>query len=66
MADIIVYAFMGWFAVGVLVALPFLALGVGKVVEGTRGSSPLFRLMILPGCVALWPFVLTRWVRMPK
>jgi hypothetical protein len=34
---------------------------VGRVVEGAAGSSLMFRLMMLPGAVLLWPVLLYRW-----
>lgn len=47
---------------GVLFALPFVWRGAGRVdptaAEGTRG----FRLLILPGSVALWPLLALRWL----
>lgn len=53
---------MTWLATGVLVAVPFLAFAVGRLVEGAAGSSLLFRLMMLPGAALLWPVVLHRWM----
>ena len=50
-----------WFALGVLVAVPFLLVGVGRVVDGARGGSLGFRLLVLPGTALLWPLVLRRW-----
>lgn len=47
---------------GLVAALPFLTVGVGRVVPGARGSGPPFRLTILPGVVVLWPVVLVRWI----
>ncbi|MBL8138028.1 MAG: hypothetical protein JNL48_15495 [Acidobacteria bacterium] len=51
-----------WLAVGALVAVPFLAFAVSRVVEGAAGSSLMFRLMMLPGTALLWPVVLHRWI----
>lgn len=51
-----------WLATGALVAVPFLAVAVGNVVEGAAGSSLMFRLLMLPGAVLLWPVVLRRWI----
>jgi hypothetical protein len=50
-----------WLAVGLLVGVPFLAFAAGRVVEGAAGSSLMFRLMMLPGAVLLWPILLYRW-----
>ncbi len=52
-----------WFAVGVLVAVPFLLAGIGRVIAGAGGSSVAFRLLILPATALLWPLILRRWMR---
>lgn len=51
-----------WLAIGVLVAVPFLLIGVNRVVDGAQGSVA-FRLLMLPATALLWPVVLHRWVR---
>ncbi len=51
-----------WLAIGVLVAVPFLLVGVGRVVDGAKGSSVAFRLLVLPATALLWPVVLRRWM----
>jgi hypothetical protein len=48
---------------GLLFALPFLAWGLPRIDTAARGSSLAFRLLILPGTVALWPLLLRRWKR---
>lgn len=48
--------------IGLLFAIAFVWKGVGKIdpsaVEGTLG----FRLLIIPGTVALWPLLARRWL----
>ena len=51
-----------WLAVGTFVAAPFLVFAVGGVVDGAKGSSAAFRLMMLPGAALLWPLLLRRWI----
>jgi uncharacterized ion transporter superfamily protein YfcC len=51
-----------WFAVGALVAVPFLLFAVGGAVEGAKGSSLAFRLMMLPASALLWPIVVRLWL----
>ena len=51
----------GWVAMGLLVGVPFVVRGVGRVDPLAREGSVGFRLAILPGVVALWPLVLRRW-----
>lgn len=53
---------VAWLTIGTLVAVAFLVLAVHRVVEGARGSSVAFRLLVLPGAILLWPVVLRRWI----
>ncbi|MCA9309876.1 MAG: hypothetical protein KDA21_01650 [Phycisphaerales bacterium] len=48
---------------GVMVAALYVWRGVGQVDPAARGTGVGFRLLILPGCAALWPVVLMRWIR---
>ncbi|MBI1213804.1 MAG: hypothetical protein GC190_20275 [Alphaproteobacteria bacterium] len=47
---------------GLLFAVAFLTFGVGRIDPAARGSGLGFRLIILPGVVALWPLMLIRWI----
>jgi len=49
--------------VGLVFAAVYLAIGIGRVDPAARGVSLRFRLLITPGCVALWPYLAARWVR---
>ena len=49
--------------VGMAVAAVFLTLGIGSVVADARGSY-VFRLLLIPGTILLWPLVLRRWARL--
>lgn len=62
MAELFLYGLPAYLGVGVLVAIAFLIAGVGRTVTEAQGSSPLFRLIVLPGCAALWPLVIARWL----
>ena len=48
-------------AVGFVVGVAFLFLGIGRVDPAARGAYA-FRPLLLPGLMMLWPFVLLRWV----
>ena len=50
-------------SVGVVFAVTFLCAGIGRVDAVAKGSGIGFRLMILPGVVALWPILLNQWIR---
>ena len=62
-AEVIVLALSAYLACGLLFGLAFVTAGVGRVDAAARSTSPGFRLLILPGTAALWPFLAARWVR---
>ena len=47
--------------VGAAVALAFAAFGVTRVQPMAMSLGA--RILILPGAVALWPYVLARWIK---
>lgn len=49
-------------ALGAVFALAFLAVGLPRIDGGAKGAGIVFRLVILPGLIALWPIMLVRWV----
>jgi hypothetical protein len=59
-AAIIVDCLTVWLAIGVIVGVTFLFLGIGRIDPAARGSYA-FRPLLLPGLVLLWPFVAFRW-----
>lgn len=60
LADSILDVVMLWAMVGGMVALVFLTAGVDRIDEDARGAY-IFRVLIFPGVVLLWPLVLWRW-----
>jgi hypothetical protein len=58
----VVTALMLYLGVGLVFSVAFVFAGVNRVDPVARQSSWGFRLMILPGSVALWPLLLRRWV----
>ena len=50
-------------AIGVLFATVFVTVGIGRVDPVARKAPLGFRLIVLPGCAALWPLLLGRWMR---
>jgi hypothetical protein len=55
---------LAWYlAAGLAVGVPFVAWGVNRV-DPVAAHAPLrFRLLILPGCAALWPIMIVKWLR---
>lgn len=56
----------GYVLVGLFVGLGFVFRGVDRVDEAAGRSPLVFRVVILPGCVGLWPVVLLMWIRAGK
>ena len=52
-----------WLYVGGAVAVVFLLYGIDRVSEDARGAY-LFRPLLVPGVLLLWPLVLWRWFRL--
>jgi hypothetical protein len=61
-AIVLVRALYLYGAIGIVFALVFVVKGVQQIDEEAVGAGWGFRLLILPGCVAFWPFLLRRWV----
>jgi hypothetical protein len=49
--------------IGVAFAIAFAARGAGVVDPAARGAPVGFRLLLIPGAVALWPLLGVRWWR---
>ena len=47
-------------AVGVIVAVVFLAFGLDRIDEAAHGAYA-FRPLLAPGIIVLWPVTLWRW-----
>ena len=60
MAAAIVQIVTVYLAVGVVVGVAFLFLGVDRVDPAARGAYA-FRPLLLPGLTLLWPLVIFRW-----
>jgi hypothetical protein len=56
----------GYAAVGLLFGLAFVTVGVTSLAPAARGTSVTFRVLILPGSVALWPFLLWKWASVTR
>ncbi|MEO0917856.1 MAG: hypothetical protein AAFY31_12880 [Pseudomonadota bacterium] len=49
-----------WGAIGAIVVVPFLIWGIDRIDEDARGAY-VFRLLLIPGILLIWPIVLWRW-----
>ena len=52
-----------YLGIGLVFAIPFVLAGVQRMDPHARHGSWGFRLLILPGTMALWPLLLWRWIR---
>lgn len=48
---------------GLLFAVPFVLTGAGRIDPHAKHGSWGFRLLIIPGTIALWPLLARRWFR---
>ena len=62
-AEVFVGVLIWYAATGVVFAIVFVARGVSRVDEHAAGAGLGFRLIVFPGVAALWPFLLSRWMR---
>ena len=63
MTDLTLALFGGYFGIGLLFALGFaLGNGAGRIDPGARKATIGFHLIIIPGTVIFWPYLLWRWL----
>jgi hypothetical protein len=60
-ANALVLALGVYVGLGALFAVPFVLRGVNRIDPVARGGTWGFRLVVLPGVVALWPLLAQRW-----
>jgi hypothetical protein len=47
---------------GLVIAIPFVLVGVGRIDPHAAHGSWGFRLLIIPGTMLLWPLLAKRWL----
>ena len=60
-AQIVLGTVLVYFALGLLFGVAFVTIGAGRISPDARGTTIWFRLLILPGSAALWPYLARRW-----
>ncbi len=63
METVLSYTVFLYLAVGLVFAVFFAWNGVGRLDAFARTSGLGFRLALMPGAMALWPYLLWRWLR---
>lgn len=61
--EIIFWLFAVYIIIGLLFAILFVTKGVGTIDPATKGTGIGFRLIIIPGLLALWPLFAYRWTK---
>ena len=56
-----IYALLVYVAIGLLFSIFFFRNGLTKIDEAGVGSTFGFKLIVLPGILFLWPFLLAKW-----
>lgn len=62
-AQVFVFSVAVYVGIGLFFASAFVTTGVGRI-DPSAAHAPIgFRLIIIPGAVALWPLLAVRWLR---
>lgn len=62
-AQALVMALQTWGIIGAVVAAVFLTVGIDRIDADARGAY-IFRPLLIPGVLLIWPLVLWRWWQM--
>lgn len=60
---ILLYGVAAYAAVGFVAALAFVTFGVARILPHPTTVSIGARLLLIPGAIALWPYVILRWIK---
>jgi hypothetical protein len=60
---ILLYGLAAYAAVGLVAALAFVFFGVTRLLPHPAPVSLGARILLIPGAMALWPYVMLRWIK---
>ncbi|MEM9021105.1 MAG: hypothetical protein AAGC44_11115 [Planctomycetota bacterium] len=66
MAQLILMLMGGYVLVGTVLGILFVFKGISRVDPAADGGPTVFRMLILPGVVGLWPVMLRKWLAVRK
>ncbi len=66
LTEILVLVVEIYLIVGILFGIAFVIRGVQAIDHAAEGAGWGFRLIILPGVAAFWPWLLRRWIRVAQ
>lgn len=52
-----------YLATGLVFAIPFAFAGAARMDPAANGATWGFKMLIVPGSAALWPWLLARWMK---
>ena len=55
-----------YLSIGLIFSIVFHWKGIKVVDEGAKGTGVFFKLLITPGIIVMWPFLLTSWVKVKR
>lgn len=64
--DLMVFGFYSYLIIGFVLGIAIILRGLNSIDPTTVGSPISFKLIILPGVVALWPMLIKRMINSPK
>ena len=64
-ADWILIVIAAYLVAGVIFAIAFVAAGAARIDSAARGSRLGFRVLLIPGSIALWPVLAQKWMNAP-
>ena len=62
----LVYALQIYIIIGVIISVLIQIRGLQQIDSSTKGAGFWFRLITFPGMVALWPVMLSSWIKALK
>jgi hypothetical protein len=63
LARMLVDAIAVYFAIGAIVAVPIMIFELGRIDPATKEAPWTFRVLVLPGVVAMWPVLVRLLVK---
>lgn len=66
MAEILLLLIAVYVGVGLVFGVAFVVWGAPRIDEAVHGAPIVFRILIVPGCAALWPLMALKWRRVVR
>ncbi len=60
--QVLVFAATLYGIIGVIFTIIFLIFGIEESDSAAKGTSPLFKSLLIPGIIIFWPLFAIRWI----